>query len=168
MYLSPPDAIRSLALILPDAAATERAGSALASALSPGMIVTLSGDLGTGKTTLARGVLRGLGWTGPVKSPSYALVEHYPLSNLYLYHFDFYRFEDASEWDDAGAAEAFRPDTVCLVEWPERVAQRLPEADVAIALALPDGGAAGRRLDAVAATPAGERCLTALAKAASA
>jgi tRNA threonylcarbamoyladenosine biosynthesis protein TsaE len=153
---------RSLALTLPDARATERAGIALASALGPGMIVTLSGDLGTGKTTLARGVLRGLGWTGPVKSPSYQLVEYYPLSNLYLYHFDFYRFEDASEWDDAGLAEAFRQDTVCLVEWPERVAQRLPEADVAIVLALPDEGAAGRCLRAVATSQAGERCLTAL------
>jgi tRNA threonylcarbamoyladenosine biosynthesis protein TsaE len=157
--------MQSLALILPDARATERAGSALASALRPGMIVTLSGDLGTGKTTLARGVLHGLGWSGPVKSPSYALVEHYPLSNLYLYHFDFYRFKDASEWDDAGVAEAFRKDTVCLVEWPERVAERLPEADVAIALAIPDDGAAGRRLHAIATTQAGERCLTALAAA---
>jgi tRNA threonylcarbamoyladenosine biosynthesis protein TsaE len=155
--------MRSLALILPDARATERAGFALARALEKGMIVTLSGDLGTGKTTLARGVLRGLGWTGPVKSPSYALVEDYPLSNLYLYHFDFYRFEDASEWDDAGMAEAFREDTVCLVEWPERVAQRIPEADVAIALAMPDDGSAGRRLNAIATTQAGERCLTALA-----
>jgi tRNA threonylcarbamoyladenosine biosynthesis protein TsaE len=157
--------MRSLESTLPDAGATERAGAAIARALTPGMIVTLSGDLGTGKTTLARGVLRGLGWTGAVKSPTYALVEHYPLSNLYLYHFDFYRFENAAEWDDSGAAEAFGPDTVCLVEWPERVAQRLPEADVAIALALPAGAAAGRRLNAVATTASGERCLTALAKA---
>ena len=108
--------------------------------------MTLSGDLGTGKTTLARGVLRGLGWTGPVKSPTYGLVEHYPLSNLYLYHFDFYRFDDGSEWDDSGVAEGFRPDTVCLVEWPERVAARLPEVDLAISLALPEDGSVGRRL----------------------
>ena len=150
-------------LLLDDARATERVGAALAPALVPGMVVTLSGDLGTGKTTLARGVLRGLGWSGPVKSPSYALVEHYPLSNLYLYHFDFYRFDDASEWDDAGVAEAFRPDSVCLVEWPERVAERLPDADVAITLTLPADGAAGRRLHAVASTAAGQRCLSALA-----
>ena len=154
-----------LALTLPDAHATERAGIALASALAPGMVVTLSGDLGTGKTTLARGVLRGLGWTGPVKSPTYGLVEHYPLSNLYLYHFDFYRFDNPSEWDDAGVAEGFRPDTVCLVEWPERVAQRLPEPDVAIALRLLAEGASGRHLAAQASTASGERCLSALAAA---
>lgn len=155
--------MRSLALTLPDARATERAGFALASGLTPGMIVTLSGELGTGKTTLARGVLRGLGWTGPVKSPSYALVEHYPLSNLYLYHFDFYRFDNVSEWDDLGVAEGFRPDTVCLVEWPERVVERLPQVDLALALALADGGMAGRRLSAIATTESGERCLIALA-----
>ena len=110
------------------------------------MLITLSGDLG---------------WTGPVKSPSYALVELYALSSLYLYHFDFYRFDDQSEWDDAGFAEAFRGDTVCLVEWPERVAERLPAADIAIGLAM--GDEPGRRLTAVAATRAGERCVSALA-----
>ena len=128
------------------------------------MVVTLAGDLGAGKTTFARGVLRGLGWTGPVKSPTFALVEHYPLSNLYLYHFDFYRFEDASEWDDAGIADCFRDDSSCLVEWPERVAGRLPSADVAITLVLPAPGLPGRRLEAVATTEAGERCLTAIAR----
>src|SRR5688572_9699248 len=155
--------MQTLRSTLPDAQATEKAGRALAGALSPGMLVTLSGDLGAGKTTLARGVLRGLGWTGPVKSPSYALVEHYPFPNLYLYHFDFYRFEDVREWDDAGFAEAFRRDTVCLVEWPERVAGRLPVADVAITLALARDGADARSLVAIAATEAGERCVTALA-----
>jgi tRNA threonylcarbamoyladenosine biosynthesis protein TsaE len=155
--------MKTLERLLPDPEATELAGRALAAALTPGVVITLSGDLGAGKTTFARGVLRGLGWTGAVKSPSYALVEHYPFSNLYLYHFDFYRFDHADEWDDAGFAEAFRDDTVCLVEWPERVADRLPVADLALRLALPDGGASpGRRLIANATTPAGERCLHAL------
>jgi tRNA threonylcarbamoyladenosine biosynthesis protein TsaE len=158
--------MRELRTSLPDAHATEAAGRAIASALSPGMLVTLSGDLGAGKTTLARGVLRGLGWDGAVKSPSYALVEHYPFSNLYLYHFDFYRFEDVREWDDAGFAEAFRRDSVCLVEWPERVAGRLPVADLAISLSLLREGAEGRAFAAVATTDAGARCLTALAEAA--
>ena len=161
--------MHSLTLFLPNSAATERAGRALASVLAPPMIVTLSGEIGAGKTTFARGVLRGLGWTGPVKSPSYALVEYYPLSSLYLYHFDFYRFEDPAEWDDSGVEEGFRNDTVCLVEWPERVADRLPPADIAITLAEAAGGAnttgSGRRLTAAAATPAGERCLSVLAAA---
>jgi len=151
---------------LTDAKATERAGRAIAGAMTPGVIVTLSGDLGAGKTTLARGVLRGLGWTGPVKSPSYALVEHYPFSNLYLYHFDFFRFEDVREWEDAGFAEAFRRDTVCLVEWPERVAARLPTADLAITLSLASEGSEGRLLVATATTEVGRRCLSALAGAA--
>jgi tRNA threonylcarbamoyladenosine biosynthesis protein TsaE len=149
--------------LLPDAQATGRAGEAVGRALVPGMVVTLSGDLGAGKTTFARGVLRGRQWIGPVKSPSYALVEHYPLSNLYLYHFDFYRFDNPSDWDDAGFAEAFRNDTVCLVEWPERVAERLPLPDLSIALAMRNQGLSGRQLTAIAATEAGERCLTALA-----
>jgi tRNA threonylcarbamoyladenosine biosynthesis protein TsaE len=89
--------MKTCTLVLPDAAATERAGAALARVLAPGMVVTLAGDLGAGKTTLARGVLRALGWKGAVKSPTYTLVEHYPLSNLYFYHFDFYRFDAADE-----------------------------------------------------------------------
>ncbi len=94
------------------------------------MVVALHGDLGTGKTTVVRGALRALGWTGPVKSPTYTLVEHYPFSSLYFYHFDFYRFADPSEWETAGFADCFRDDAVCLVEWPERVAGLLPPADI--------------------------------------
>ena len=104
------------------------------------MVVTLHGDLGTGKTTLVRGVLRALGWTGAVKSPTYTLVEYYPISSLYLYHFDFYRFADPSEWETAGLADYFRSDSACLVEWPERVAGLLPEPDVDIVLSHPAAG----------------------------
>jgi tRNA threonylcarbamoyladenosine biosynthesis protein TsaE len=129
-------------LHLPDIAATEAAGVRLAAGLRGGMVIALSGDLGAGKTTLARGCLRALGWTGPVKSPSYTLVEHYPLSSLYFYHFDFYRFADPSEWETAGLADCFRDDAVCVVEWPERVA--------------------GRNLALAAATEDGERCLIAM------
>ena len=154
----------SLSLHLPDHEATEHVGAALASALSGGMVVTLRGDLAAGKTTLVRGVVRALGETGSVKSPSYTLVEHYPFSSLYLYHFDFYRFTDPREWETAGFAECFRSDSVCLVEWPERVAGLLPIADLELTLIHAREPARGRDLLARANTAAGERCLAAIAR----
>ncbi len=127
------------------------------------MVVTLEGDLGAGKTTLVRGLLRALGHRGAVKSPSYALVEHYQFSSLYFYHFDFYRFADPDEWEGAGIAEYFRDDAVCVVEWPGRVARFLPRPDLALTLSMPAQGE-GRTLAAQAATPAGERALQALGR----
>ena len=150
-------------LDLPDARATEAAGARLASALRRGMVITVSGELGAGKTTLVRGCLRALGWQGPVKSPTYMLVEHYPLSSLYFYHFDFYRFADPSEWETAGLADCFRDDAVCVVEWPERVAPLLPPADLMLTLSHPiDSALAGRQLALAAQTDNGERCLIAM------
>jgi len=149
-------------LILADTAATEHAGAALAGVCRGGMVVTLEGDLGTGKTTLVRGVLRALGWKGHVKSPTYTLVEHYLFSSLYFYHFDFYRFADPSEWETAGLADYFRNDAVCLVEWPERVAGLLPPPDLAITLSYGAQTAAGRILVLAAHSVAGERCVSAI------
>jgi tRNA threonylcarbamoyladenosine biosynthesis protein TsaE len=152
-----------LKLHLRDAEATTRAGGAIAPELTGGTLVTLEGELASGKTTLVRGVLRARGVEGPVKSPSYALVEHYPVSSLYFYHFDFYRFADPREWESAGLAECFNPHAVCLVEWPSRVAPLLPSPDLALHLRhAPDGG---RDLEATAFGPVGERCVAALAKA---
>jgi tRNA threonylcarbamoyladenosine biosynthesis protein TsaE len=148
---------------LGDSAATETMGARLAPALVAGMSITLSGDLGAGKTTLVRGCLRALGWTGPVKSPTYTLVEFYPISSLYFYHFDFYRFDDPSEWDTAGLADYFRADAICLIEWPERVMGRLPPPDLEIRLSHPDDvHKTGRDLMLNARTEAGERCLAAM------
>lgn len=126
------------------------------------MIVTLAGDLGSGKTTLVRGLLRARGVAGPIKSPTYTLVEHYPISSLYFYHFDFYRFVNQDEWEDSGMPDYFHADAVCLVEWPDRVADRLPRADVALSLSY-SARHAGRDVVATAQTDAGDRCLTALA-----
>ena len=151
-------------LHLRDAAATDAAGARLAPELCGGMVVSLSGDLGAGKTTLVRGCLRALGWPGAVKSPSYTLVELYPLSSLYFYHFDFYRFADPSEWETAGLADYFREDAVCMIEWPERVGGMLPPADLLLNLLYPDGtSASGRQLALAAQSQGGERCLTAMA-----
>ena len=148
---------------LADADATEAAGARMARELRGGMVITLSGELGAGKTTLVRGALRALGWQGSVKSPTYALVEYYPFSSLYFYHFDFYRFADPREWETAGLADCFREDSVCLVEWPERVAEWLPPADLELMLAHPSNAVSGgRALHLAACTAAGERCLAAM------
>jgi len=126
------------------------------------MLVTLAGDLGTGKTTLVRGLLRARGVRGPVRSPTYTLVEHYPVSSLYFYHFDFYRFVSDDDWDSAGFSEYFRDDAVCVAEWPERVAGRLPAPDLALSLAYVPGRT-GRALRIESFTAAGDRCVNALA-----
>lgn len=126
------------------------------------MVVTLQGELGTGKTTFVRGLLRARGIRGAVKSPTYTLVEHYPISSLYFFHFDFYRFTNPNEWDSAGMSDYFRDDAVCLVEWPERVGDRLPKPDLALSLSYADEDE-GRDVVAVAHTADGERCLTVLA-----
>jgi len=155
--------VRLIRLHLPEADATAALAAGLAPRLGAGMVVTLAGDLGAGKTTLVRGCLRALGWAGPVKSPTYGLVEVYRISSLYFYHFDFYRFEDPREWEDLGFAEYFRPDSICLIEWPERARGLVPTPDLAITLAhpgAPDGS--GRDCTVTAGTPAGERCLDAL------
>src|SRR5262245_29964842 len=114
-------------------------GQALATCLAPGLVVYLIGDLGAGKTTLARGVMRGLGYSGKVKSPTFSLVEVYEFSRLYLYHFDFYRFHDPRELGEAGFREYFNPQSVCLVEWPEK-ATGLPPADLRILMRVAGPG----------------------------
>ena len=145
---------------LPDEAATIALGNALAGCIVPGVSIHLRGDLGAGKTTLARGVLRGLGHAGPVKSPTYALVEVYALSRLDLHHFDFYRFHDPREWSDAGFRESFGSTTVTLVEWPERAGGLLPPQDVDITL-TPSGD--GRIASFTACSPRGRALLDCLA-----
>lgn len=130
-------------------------GRALAPLLEPGMTVHLRGNLGAGKTTLARGILRGLGYEGRVKSPTFTLLEPYKFSRLYLYHFDFYRFLDPQELEETGFREYFNPQSVCLIEWPEK-APDLPPADLDIELRVDH---AGRALALTAHTEAGRRCL---------
>ena len=124
------------------------------------MVVWLEGDLGAGKTTLVRGLLRAAGESGPVKSPTYTMLEVHPLSGLHFYHFDFYRFNQAEEYLDAGLDEYFSGNGICLVEWPDKAAPYLPAADMRIELQLASAaGAAGRIADIFAATDRGRTCL---------
>jgi len=143
-------------IFLPDETATLTFGRRLAAVAAPGLYLALSGDLGSGKTTLVRGLLRGLGYTGKVKSPTYTLVEFYNLSKLDLYHFDLYRFNDPQEWLDAGFRDYFQPCNMCVVEWPERAQELLPTADLQVALNEESGA---RREHVLAKTEHGIHCL---------
>lgn len=134
---------------LQDEAATLAFAACCASLLTGGAIVYLEGQLGMGKTTFARGLLRTLGYQGPVKSPTYTLVEPYLLADLSVYHFDLYRLMDPEEMEYLGAREYFEAGNLCLVEWPERGAGYLPSADLRLTLA-PSGS--GRVLTAEALT----------------
>jgi tRNA threonylcarbamoyladenosine biosynthesis protein TsaE len=145
-----------LELHLPDEAATAALGARLARVIAPGLSFYLHGDLGSGKTTLVRGLVRGLGYQGRVKSPTYTLVELYTVSRLNLYHFDFYRFRDPREWRDAGLDEYFDGVSVCLVEWPEKAAGLLPGADLDIAFEFAGDG---RDLSVRAGTESGKACI---------
>src|SRR5882672_9195517 len=144
-------------LNLPDEAATLRLGAALAAGATPGRVLHLRGDLGAGKTTLVRGLLGALGHTGRVKSPTYTLVEVYTLSRLNFYHFDFYRFKDRSEWLSSGFREYFNPESVCVIEWPERAGDLLSSPDLKLKLEFA-GEARQAQLDAC--SPAGEAWLS--------
>jgi tRNA threonylcarbamoyladenosine biosynthesis protein TsaE len=124
----------SLHLNLPDEAATLALGAHLSNGALPGRVIHLRGDLGAGKTTLTRGLLRAMGYAGRVRSPTYTLVEPYPLSRLHLYHFDFYRFQDRTEWLSSGFRDYFNPESLCVVEWPERAEDLLPPPDLEVAL----------------------------------
>jgi tRNA threonylcarbamoyladenosine biosynthesis protein TsaE len=115
-------------------------------------VIYLAGDLGAGKTTLTRGFLRELGVTGPVRSPTYTLVEIYTLGSLTALHLDLYRLNDAAELDNLGVREWARGGHLWLVEWPERGADRLPGADLAITLTAGDSG---HDIDVVARTGPG-------------
>jgi tRNA threonylcarbamoyladenosine biosynthesis protein TsaE len=151
----------SLRVSLPGETETHLLGVHIAPLLAPGMVVFLRGDLGAGKTSLARAVLRALGFGGKVKSPTYTLVELYTVSRLHLYHFDFYRFRDPQEWTEAGFREHFNEDSVCLVEWPEKAHGLLPAADLTVHLQIEGEG---RLAEITAGREKGRMCLRELSK----
>jgi len=145
-----------ITLELENEAATLAAGGRLANCIVAGLTIYLHGDLGAGKTTFVRGLLHHLGYIGKVKSPTYTLIEPYVVSGLQLYHFDLYRFIDPQEWDAAGFRDYFNPQSVCVVEWPERAGNLLPKADIDIHLSPHNQG---RQLRLSSNTDAGKRCL---------
>lgn len=132
--MNAPPQPRPLTIDLASEADTERLGAALGDCLEPGSVVYLSGDLGAGKTTLVRGLLRARGYRGPVKSPTYTLLESYRLADLSLVHCDLYRIHDPGELEFLALQDADLDTGVLLVEWPERGEPQLPPADYQLLL----------------------------------
>jgi tRNA threonylcarbamoyl adenosine modification protein YjeE len=124
---------------LPDLAATDALAARIAAGLQAGHSIALKGDLGAGKTTLARAILRALGVSEHVPSPTFTLVQSYETAKGTVFHFDLYRVEEARELDELGFDDALDQGIV-LVEWPERAGARLPDEILNVALTLDDGG----------------------------
>ncbi len=115
-------------------------GARLLAACEHGGVITLKGELGTGKTTLVRGALESEGVTGGVRSPTYTLVEYYPLDRFAVVHFDLYRLADPEELEYLGYRDYLNPQTLCLIEWPQRAAAYLQVVDLEIEIEYdPDG-----------------------------
>lgn len=108
--------------------------------------IALHGDLGAGKTTFVRHLLRALGVSGRIKSPTYAVVEPHEAPGLAIWHFDFYRFDDPREWEDAGFRDLFAAPGLKLAEWPEKAQAVLPPADLDLYLTVETDDARGVRL----------------------
>ncbi len=127
-------------IFIEDEAAMMAFGGKLADDLTEGGIVLLKGDLGAGKTTLVRGLLRHLGHKGIVKSPTYTLVEPYELKDRKVYHFDLYRLGDPEELEYMGGRDYWESGALCLIEWPEQAKGYLPEADLTLEISYQDTG----------------------------
>ena len=151
-----------LTLPLADESATVALAQSMAPQLQPDMVLWLQGDLGAGKTTFTRALLRFCGESGPVKSPTYTLVEVHEVSGINFYHFDFYRFNQPEDYLDAGLDEYFSGNGICLVEWPDKAAPYLAQPDLILDLQLGTHECA-RTATLRGFTERGRACLTAAA-----
>lgn len=141
----------------------EALGAAFAHAITPHCLIFLSGELGTGKTTLVRGFLRALGHSGAVKSPTYSLVELYTLPTKTIAHFDLYRLVDPEELEWIGLREYLSHTDACLIEWPELGSGRLPCPDVQCTIELPTHHTV-RTVQLIAMSEEGKRVLHGIAQ----
>lgn len=123
-------------VFLKNSAETELLGALLWQVLPEKCLVFLSGDLGVGKTTLIRGLLRAAGYSGAVRSPTYSLVEEYQLGEQYVFHFDLYRLKDPEELEWMGMDGYLSQSALCCIEWPQMGDGFLPKADVIIDMAV--------------------------------
>lgn len=127
-------------LELSDERATDAFGQRLGSCIEQPCVVFLEGPLGAGKTTLTRGVLRGLGHSGRCKSPTYTIVEPYTLSPFPVFHFDLYRLGDPEELEFIGLRDYLDQESICIFEWPERGLGFMPNPDLEISIQPLDSG----------------------------
>jgi tRNA threonylcarbamoyladenosine biosynthesis protein TsaE len=141
-------------VVLPDEDSMVCFGHKIAQAVQGRGVIFLLGDLGMGKTTLSRGILRGCGHQGSVKSPTYTLVEPYEVEGKCIYHFDLYRLSDPEELEYLGIRDYFDADALCLVEWPDKGRGMLPVADMLLQIELQGYG---RKLSWVAQTELGQK-----------
>ena len=126
------DSQTALTIDIQDEAAMLVLGERLANITRGRGVLYLYGDLGAGKTTLARGLLRGLGYVGAIKSPTFTLVEPYEFEDFCVFHFDLYRLQDAEELEFMGIRDYFLPESLSLIEWPEKGENMLPIPDLHI------------------------------------
>ena len=147
---------------LADDTATEALGAAIAVHLEPGTVIHLRGELGAGKTTLTRGLLRALGHTGAVKSPTYTLVESYQTATIRVHHFDLYRLRDPAELEDIGVRDYQDGEAILIFEWPERGGACTPAPDLVVELGIEHSG---RRVRCSGTSPRGTAIVAALATA---
>ena len=155
---------RTASLILADADSTRRIGHAIGDALaldsSAGAVIWLEGELGAGKTTLVAGVLGRLDAPGPIRSPTYTLVEPYEAAGRMLYHIDLYRLVDPRELEALAVRDMLSDHGILLIEWPSRAHANLPPADLQIEMHYEGSG--GRRMQARALTERGDKVLRAI------
>ncbi|MCP3866837.1 MAG: tRNA (adenosine(37)-N6)-threonylcarbamoyltransferase complex ATPase subunit type 1 TsaE [Gammaproteobacteria bacterium] len=148
-----------LSLELADARQQEHLGALIAAEAEKTCIIYLEGELGAGKTTLVRGFLRGLGYQGNVKSPTFTLLEPYILEHRSVFHLDLYRLADPEELDYLGLRDLLEKDAALLIEWPDRGGGQLPAADLVVTI---EYQGEGRSLDLQPISQAGDRLIEAL------
>jgi len=143
-------------IFFPNEASLLSFGEKLAHAVIAPAVIFMNGPLGAGKTTLARGFLHGLGYTAHVKSPTYTLVESYPIKKMTIFHFDLYRVHDPHELDFMGIQDYFNDQAICLIEWPEKGTGVLPAPDLCFDIEMHK---AGRKIKCTALSEHGTHIL---------
>jgi tRNA threonylcarbamoyladenosine biosynthesis protein TsaE len=132
--------VSEVTLYLADEQAMSDFGARIARITQGHGLIFLEGNLGMGKTTLSRGIIRGLGHVGAVKSPTFTLVEPYEIGDIRAFHFDLYRLVDPEELEFLGIRDYFEDDALCLIEWPDKGAGFLPKPDLTITISPQDSG----------------------------